>query len=111
MACPIWRRLLAHAIVFADSRALDSVGINNDIRIAIMPITTSNSINVNARRILLMVPRLRLAVESLVMQNFHHTVVCGKADSEQSSSFSAMSRLLPFSNLFFDGPGHRTIML
>src|SRR4051794_15396699 len=46
----IWRRLLRHCVLLADSRALLSVGSRIEISTAMMPITTSNSTSVKARR-------------------------------------------------------------
>src|SRR5213594_3330150 len=48
-AIPICRRLLAHFASRAEALALDKTGSSNAARIAIMAMTTSSSINVNAR--------------------------------------------------------------
>src|SRR5207237_8152342 len=50
MACPIWRRLLPHLTRFALSRAFDSDGRRIEISKAMIPMTTSSSTSVNARR-------------------------------------------------------------
>src|SRR5688572_4114195 len=48
-ATPIWRRLLRHAAVWAARRARAKAGSSSEIRTAMMPITTSNSISVKPR--------------------------------------------------------------
>src|SRR6059058_3919472 len=45
-----WRRLLLHFTLFADSRTFCTAGSSRPISTAMMAITTSNSIRVNARR-------------------------------------------------------------
>ena len=47
MACPIWRRLLAHLTRLAVSRARFKLGSRIEISRAMIPITTSNSTRVN----------------------------------------------------------------
>src|SRR5438094_701973 len=49
-ACPICRRLDMHCTRCACSRALESAGSSTDTRIAMIPMTTSNSTSVKARR-------------------------------------------------------------
>src|SRR6476646_5836486 len=44
-----WRRLEAHWTLWADLRALPSAGRSNDIRMLMIPMTTSSSTSVNAR--------------------------------------------------------------
>src|ERR1700722_13403730 len=49
-ASPHWRMLFMHCVVFAFCLAPANTGNSNPARIAMMAITTSNSIRVNARR-------------------------------------------------------------
>src|SRR4051794_15829136 len=49
MPWPMLRRLAAHLTALADSRALLSAGRRIEINRAMMPMTTNNSTNVNAR--------------------------------------------------------------
>src|SRR5260221_11020868 len=48
LAIPICRRLLMHEVCLLRALAFESAGSNNAARIAIIAITTSNSISVNA---------------------------------------------------------------
>ena len=50
MAMPIWRKLLLHAADLPDSLACDSAGKSMAAKIAMMAITTNNSMSVNAER-------------------------------------------------------------
>jgi hypothetical protein len=50
MAMPIWRKLLLHAADLPDSLACDSAGKSMAAKIAMMAMTTSNSMSVNAVR-------------------------------------------------------------
>ena len=52
---PIWCRLLEHEILLAADRTFWTAGKSKPIRIAMMAITTSNSIRVKALRLVMAV--------------------------------------------------------